>query len=505
MLIGFDASRAFVAEATGTENYSLNLLRALAKIDRRNRYRVYLRDFPFSNFQFPFIDQLSNRSISKSKINGQWPMANGKFRWPSNFEPVPIRPSRFWTQAGLALETWKNPVDLLFVPAHTLPILRRRRIGFSNLHIPFSNYFELARNKLSYFPFNNFSNRKSKNRKSMANGQWSMVNRTKYVVTIHDLGVEYLPGYHQFPQRYYLDFASNYAAHHADALVAVSAATKADIVKRYKVSAKKVFVVHEGVDAAFFRPSSRLKVKSVKSKYKMEGDYILFVGTVQPRKNLQMLIRAFANLVGSRQLVVSRRNKKTTDYKLQATNLVIAGKLGWDYQDILDLPKKLGIGNRVKFLGHVAGADLPALYTGASVFAFPSLFEGFGLPILEAISCGCPVIASDIAPHREIYKKIFHFPSSNFHLFKNSSIEKLKINGKWPMVNGQSRENLEAIILVKPDDVDEWVRVLYQSISQDRKSVSNKSKIGEILAKFSWEDTAKNTLRVFEQVLSHQT
>src|SRR3990167_10640064 len=102
----------------------------------------------------------------------------------------------------------------------------------------------------------------------MANGKWQMANRTKYLVTVHGLGVEYLPGYHQFPERYYLDLASRYAACHADALIAVSASTKADLIKRYGIATKKIFVVPEGVDTAIFAPSSKLKVQSVKSKYK---------------------------------------------------------------------------------------------------------------------------------------------------------------------------------------------------------------------------------------------
>ena len=102
MLIGFDASRAFVSEATGTENYSKNLLLALAKLDHVNKYRVYVRTM--------------NNELST--IN-----------WPGNFKIIKIRPGRLWTQIGLALETWRNPVDLLFVPAHTLPILKNPKVS----------------------------------------------------------------------------------------------------------------------------------------------------------------------------------------------------------------------------------------------------------------------------------------------------------------------------------------------------------------------------------------
>jgi len=442
MLIGFDASRVFVGQATGTENYSLNLLRALSKIDWKNRYRVYLRE----------------SQSGKSKWED--------FRLPNNFELKIIRPRRFWTQVGLALETWRNPVDLLFIPAHTLPILRRRRIGISNFKFQISNW-------------------------------------PKAVVTIHDLGVEFLPGYHQFPQRYYLDFASKYACRHADAIIAVSAATKADIVKRYRTSPKKVFVVYEGVDTAFFRPQSRVPAKggfisgggvqSVKSKYKIEDPYILFVGTVQPRKNLRMLIKAFSLLVHSSQFTVDGEvksvNRELTTVNLQ---LVIAGKLGWDYKEILDAPKKFGVEKQIKFLRYVDREDLPTLYSGARVFAFPSLFEGFGLPILEALSCGCPVVASDIPPHREILKK----------LVSESVSQRISgpVNQKPETLNHRNTEYSEPMILVKPNDIREWVDVLYQYISQCNNEIL-KTKARHLASKFSWEMTAKKTLKIFKGVI----
>src|SRR3990170_8997014 len=340
MLIGFDASRAFASEATGTENYSLNLLRSLAKIDRKNRYRVYLREGsmgPVSSFlpisaQSSFTSQPSQSSKPEAlrAVGSPSSAATHRTEWPPNFEFKVVRPYRLWTQLGLALETWRNPVDILFVPAHTLPVLRRRNweVGYRD------NLTSHIKNLASHF-----SPLTSK--------------RTKYVVTIHDLGVEYLPGYHQFPQRYYLDFASRYAAFHADGVIAVSVTTKRDLIKRYQISPKKIFVVHEGVDTAFFRPSSKLKVQSVKSKYKIEGDYILFVGTVQPRKNLEMLIKAFSLVVNGQSLIVNRgiKDKKISmNDKLSTINLIIAGKLGWDYQDILAAPKRFGVQDRVKFL-----------------------------------------------------------------------------------------------------------------------------------------------------------
>ena len=434
-LIGFDASRAFVNEATGTENYSLNLLRALAKIDKKNRYRVYLR---------------SQSGKSKWKVKNSLYTPDFDSRLLPNFEFKVIRPYRFWTQVGLALETWRNPVDLLFVPAHTLPILRRRALWVPS--VP-----RVSKAKLQ-------EDRAHGTRDTLG------VRDTRYVVTIHDLGVEYLPGYHQFPQRYYLDLASRYAARHADALIAVSRSTKADLIKRYAIATKKIFVIPEGVDTSFFRPRSKKEIKISNLKFKIKEPYILFVGTVQPRKNLEMLIKAFSLLVGSRN--------KTTNYALQTTNLVIAGKLGWDYQEIQAAPNKFGVEDKVKFLGYVNWQDLPTLYSGAAVLAAPSLFEGFDLPILEALACGCTVIASDIPPHREIFGKI----SRNF---KFQASEKLSM----------------PIVLAKPKDVTGWSQILHQYISQYEKSKTFVTELRQSVKNFSWEQTAKSTLAVFGAVL----
>lgn len=170
MIIGFDGSRAFAYERTGTENYSHQLLKALAKIDKKNQYRIYLR-----------------------------PQSNGSrlASWPRNFEFKLINWSYLWTQGGLAIECLKNPPDVLFVPAHTMPVVRRPTL--------------------------------------------------KTVVTIHDLGAEYLPEYHQFPQKYYLNWSTEYVARHADKIIAVSESTKRDLLAKLGCKEEKIQVVHEGV------------------------------------------------------------------------------------------------------------------------------------------------------------------------------------------------------------------------------------------------------------------
>lgn len=527
MLVGFDASRAFVSEATGTENYSLNLLRALAKIDSKNEYRIYFRSGPVTTFP-PAPSMNSGQAVPSVYPSSRATRTRG---WPANFEFVKIRPHRFWTQVGLALETWRNPVDVLFVPAHTLPILRRRSIGnfksqtlnskqYLNTNIQRPKRFE----NLNLFRISDLVLRISS----------FFAKKTKYVVTIHDLGVEFLPGYHSFPGRYYLNLASKYAAREADALIAVSRATRTDLIKRYSVDVKKVFVVPEGVDIGFFKPqpqpkagsllAKKSKVESVKSKYKIQGNYVLAVGTVQPRKNLETLIRAFAEVIRRSGIQAVRKTVKPDSPKARqpdSQHLVIVGKLGWDYQKIIDLPKKLGIGDRVKFLGYVDSRDMPALYTGASVFAACSLFEGFDLPILEALACGCGVVASDIGAHREI---LASFAGSVSRIrgstpnayFSPLGVEPLqgkegffKKNLKLNAATRKSGNSLlaEAMVLVKPNDTPRWTQVLYQYISLYNNRLTLASKKGRIKAvrsvlssQYSWEKTSRESLKVFCEI-----
>lgn len=422
MLIGFDGSRAFGSQNTGTENYSLNLLKGLAKIDQKNHYRVYLRE---------------GRS-QKSKVKSL------SEQFPNNFEFKVIHPYRLWTQLGLALETWRSPVDVLFVPAHTLPILK--------------NY------------------------------------RVKSVVTMHDLGVEYLPNYHKFPQRYYLDFASRYAASHASHLIAVSGATRQDLVSRYGVNKERISVVYEGVDTSFFRPQPEVKVRSVKSKYKIPGKYFLYVGTVQPRKNLVFLIDTFCTFVKN----YSVKSNISKDIKqqpgLKDIMLVIAGKPGWNYQEILERPKQLGIENRVRFLGFVPNQDLPGLYTGAEAFLFPSLFEGFGLPILEAFCCSCPVIASDIPAHREVFHEITRGYMQNLPKGKDHKESE----------NGSKKTILKvpkAIALAKLKDAHQWHSLMYQMLSLRYQTMSTRQKLVITSGILDWQMVAKETLKVLNSVI----
>src|SRR3990167_11051261 len=136
--------------------------------------------------------------------------------------------------------------------------------------------------------------------------------------------------------------------------------------------------------------------KLISEKYGIEGNFFFFGGTLQPRKNLLRLIEAFSRICQP-ELVSGSQSKRDSDLRQNDTELVIVVKKGWLYEEILEAPKKFGVEDKVKFLDYVSDEDLPLLYKNALCFVLPSLYEGFGLPVLEAMQYGCPVITSNVS------------------------------------------------------------------------------------------------------------
>jgi len=203
------------------------------------------------------------------------------------------------------------------------------------------------------------------------------------VVTVHDLGYLCFPETHLPPQRLYLDLSTRWNAHAATHILADSAATKADLVTHYGVSPEKITVAYPGYDESLAPVRDPAAIEAAKMRYAITGDYFLYLGTLQPRKNLTRLVDAFVSLETS-------------------VTLVIAGKEGWLYDNLFAQVRRMRSAGRVLFPGYVADEDKPALLSGALAFVFPSLYEGFGLPVLEAQACGCPVITSTTSSLPEV-------------------------------------------------------------------------------------------------------
>jgi glycosyltransferase involved in cell wall biosynthesis len=199
------------------------------------------------------------------------------------------------------------------------------------------------------------------------------------VMTIHDTTLWMFPRYH--PRRRLLAMRPliPLAARRAQAIIAVSAATRRDLLRILKVPAHKVHVIHEAAGRQFRPLASSARLESIRARYGLPASFVLYVGTIEPRKNLPRLLRAF-------QLV------RRQGFPRHA--LVLVGHRGWMDAAIMRTVEELQLDGSVRMLGYVPTEDLVALYNLAEVLAFPSLYEGFGLPVVEAMACGTPVLTS---------------------------------------------------------------------------------------------------------------
>jgi glycosyltransferase involved in cell wall biosynthesis len=203
-----------------------------------------------------------------------------------------------------------------------------------------------------------------------------LVTGAPVVVTVHDLAFERFPEHYPAFQRRYLSRMTRSSARRAARVIAVSESTKRDLVELYGIPAKRVDVVANGVERQF-QPLSPDQQAAFRRQQALPDEFLLFVGTLQPRKNLDGLLRAYALIAGQLNWP-----------------LVVIGGAGWLYDPIGRVVRQLGIERRVRFQGYVEPDDLPAWYAAATIMALPSHYEGFGLPVVEAMACGTPVVTS---------------------------------------------------------------------------------------------------------------
>jgi glycosyltransferase involved in cell wall biosynthesis len=278
-----------------------------------------------------------------------------------------------------------------------------------------------------------------------------VLRRTPSVFTLHDAAYVHFPQYHLPRNRLFLRLMMPRFLKRTQAVITVSEFTRQDAVRLYSVPPDRLFVIPEGVDAAFHPIAEPDTLAEVRRRYRLPERFILFVGTIEPRKNLITLIEAYAAL------------RQRADSSLATPGLVIAGGKGWLYADFFDRLRALGLQEAVTLTGYVPDADLPALINCASVFAFPSLFEGFGLPVLEAMACGVPVVCSTAA--------------------------------SLPEVVG------EAGLLVPPEDVAGWVEALRRVLDDPALAARLRAQGLARAATFTWEAAARQTMQVYEAVM----
>ena len=241
---------------------------------------------------------------------------------------------RLWTLGRLAVEMAVRPPDVLFVPAHSLPPILPRAS----------------------------------------------------VTTIHDLGYRYFPDEHPPATRWVRRLSNRWSARRATRVIAISGATRDDLVRLEGVRPDKITVVHHGHAPWFRRIDDAAQVDAVRGRHGLDRPYFLFIGTLQPRKNLERLLAAFDHLAASHPEPV----------------LALVGAMGWQSERLERALAAIRARDRVRLLGYVDDADVPPLLSGSLGLAFPSLYEGFGLPALEAMACGTPVLTSATSSMPEV-------------------------------------------------------------------------------------------------------
>lgn len=263
------------------------------------------------------------------------------------------------------------------------------------------------------------------------------------VVSIMDLGYLRFPEQFTKPIYWKLKFWTGLSIKRARHILAISKSTKNDIIKYCGVGSDKIAVTYPGYDKEKFGvKSAELGVKRVKRKYKIKGDYILFLSTLKPNKNIEGLLEAF-----------------TAVTKLHPVKLVIAGRKGWLFESIFAKVKELGLKERVIFTGFVDEDDVPALMKGARVFILPSFWEGFGIPVIEAMAVGTPVVVANA--------------------------------GSLPEIVG------DAGVVVDPYQPKEIAKGIEKAIENKEELVEKGLKQAK---KFSWEKCAKKTIKVLEGI-----
>jgi glycosyltransferase involved in cell wall biosynthesis len=400
MLIGIDASRTTASQRTGTETYSLHLIRELLSLGERHRFRLYFRRPPPPSLFGREATGFASGSVA-GDAHGLRPEASGEHGPARNppqgmpYESRVIPFPRLWTHVRLSWEMARRPPDVLFVPAHVLPLVHPKRSA----------------------------------------------------VTVHDLGFAAHPEAHTRFQRWYLGWSTRFNARSAARVVADSQATRGDLERLYGIPPERIAVAYPGRDETLGPVTEPAELGAMREQLGLRGPYLLYVGTLQPRKNLSRLVEAFAMAAGGLD---------------PAMHLVLAGRQGWLSEPILTQIRVSGLQGRVLLPGYMPAQHLAALYSAATAFVYPSLYEGFGLPVLEAMACGTPVLCSD-----------------------SSSL---------PEVAG------DAALLVDPTDTAAMASALIQ--------IAENGGLRQILVKrgfrqvqqFSWQRCAREVLAVLEEV-----
>lgn len=334
MRIGIDASRANVATRSGTEWYSFFIIKELLEQDRQNSYVLYTKE--------PLVEDLARVVQGKAEVR--------VLRWPPRF---------LWNLFRLSLEMLVRPPEVLFVPAHTVPLIHPRRLVTTCHDIGFDRFPELyARTPIG--PKSGLT-------------RW-LISAIVFMCTLGRYSNSEL-SYHRFSMRL--------AIKRAQKIIVPSDFTAQEIQTAYACPHEKITVIHLGIHPDFFTRPSSDEIEKIKKKHNLQRPYAIFLGRWERKKNISTLFSAYTLATG-----------RGAEF-----DLVLVGRPGLGFAEAWSLVDP-GIQNRIHPL--IAYNDARALMAGAAYFIFPSAYEGFGLPVLEAMAIGTPVICSNQASLPEI-------------------------------------------------------------------------------------------------------
>ncbi len=392
MIIGIDVSRANKKHKTGTEWYAYYLIRNFAQIDSTNEYILYTNS-PLEGGLLNLNDDYKNSNKDEKVIYDQEgyqvlksPHNNFKakiLRWPFKY---------FWTLGGLSLEMLLHKPDVLFIPSHVLPIIHPKK-SFVTIHdIGFmkdSSLFgrdEIGPDKM--------------NIKCLINIIVRIITFGKYGANSFD----------------YLRWSTNYALKKAYKIITVSNFSKQELLDNCNFNENKLSVVYNGYNSELYKRIENKEVlNSVLKKYGIEQPYFFYIGRLEKKKNIVVLIEAFAIL-----------HDKYKDFKYK---LVLVGDASYGYDEIKYMIREFDLVDDIIMPGWLEEDVLPFFYSGATAFIFPSKYEGFGIPLLQAMACGTPIAASKTSSIPEVAGEAAVYFNPKYSLSLAECIYKL-INNK---------------------------------------------------------------------------
>lgn len=361
MIIGIDASRANRAHKSGTEWYSYYAIRALAKLDDHNEYILY-SDAPLLGGLADLCDSQEENVAVRYKNGYQVlksPHNNFKakiLKWPWKF---------FWSQGRLSLEMLFHSPDLLFVPAHALPIIHPRKSIVTIHDIGF-------RREGALYDRTQIGAEKQR-RQGIINALVRIVSFGKYGANSFD----------------YLDWSTSFALRKAHAIIAISAFTKKELMEVYGNDGRQIHVIHNSYNDELYRPLQKdPRGAEVLAKYGLREPYIFYVGRLEKKKNIAALVEGMYFLKSQHPELPHK--------------LYLIGDASFGFDDIKYSIHGFRLENDIKTTGWVAENDLPHIYSRADAFVFPSNYEGFGIPLLQAMATHTPIVASNAASIPEI-------------------------------------------------------------------------------------------------------